>query len=118
MIKIMIKIFEISFNVIVEISFCRIVFVVVCAFIFVGTLYDAILRYKILHGTGTNNISNNIITESKLTTTNGGKLNPRITLSRLWTVTTHNGSLGRFLQKISLPLHCSIFKKIYITNKL
>lgn len=74
-------------------SRCRIVFIIVCGFIFIATLYDAALRYKILRGTDKKDISNNIVTESKLMTANG-KLDRPVTLLRLWTVTTHNGSLG------------------------
>ncbi|RLU27089.1 hypothetical protein DMN91_000888 [Ooceraea biroi] len=68
------------------------VFVVVCLLTFIGTLYDAALRYKILHGRDKKNANNNILTELKLMTTNG-KLDHQVTLSSLWTVTTHNGSL-------------------------
>jgi len=57
-----------------------------------GTFYDTVLRYKILRGTDKKDASNNIVMESKFMTTE--QLNRQVTLSKLWAVTTHIGSMG------------------------
>lgn len=73
---------------------CRFSFVVVCVLILMGTFYDVILRYKTLrraYKKDNNNIT--IIKESKSLRSNGN-FDRRITISKLWTMTKHNGSLG------------------------
>ncbi|KAM0733159.1 Nose resistant to fluoxetine protein 6 [Formica fusca] len=68
-------------------------FVVVCVLILMGTFYDVILRYKTLRRANkkdNNNIT--IIKESKSLRSNGN-FDRRITISKLWTMTKHNGSL-------------------------
>jgi len=62
-----------------------------------GTFYDTVLRYKILRGTDKKDASNNIVMESKFMTTE--QLNRQVTLSKLWAVTTHIGSMGNLLYK-------------------
>lgn len=59
-----------------------------------GTFYDVILRYKILlraNQRGNNNIT--IMKESTSLRSNGN-CDRRIRISKLWTVTKHNGPLG------------------------
>lgn len=78
---------------------CRVSFVVVCVLILMGTFYDVILRYKTLRRANkkdNNNIT--IIKESKSLRSNGN-FDRRITISKLWTMTKHNGSLGILSKK-------------------
>ncbi|XP_014468573.1 PREDICTED: nose resistant to fluoxetine protein 6-like, partial [Dinoponera quadriceps] len=66
-------------------------FVVVCILTFIGTFYDVLLRYKVLRKTSDENSDRNTITLSTLRS--NSKLDNKITISKLWTVKTHNASL-------------------------
>jgi len=76
------------------------VFVIVCVLMIMGTLYDTALRYKILREIDKKDTSNNIVMESKFMIAE--QLNHQVTLSKLWAVTTHIGSMGNLLHKFSL----------------
>ncbi|XP_025264388.1 O-acyltransferase like protein-like [Camponotus floridanus] len=74
-------------------------FVLVCVLVLMGTFYDVALRYKIL--LKANKRSNNNITITGLKSLRcDGNFDRRITLSKLWSMTRHNGSLDVHNSKI------------------
>ncbi|XP_012279116.2 O-acyltransferase like protein [Orussus abietinus] len=67
-------------------------FVIPIILIILGTLYDISLRYRILKQERGKPTSDNPMLELKILGTNGD-LDDEITLSKLWSIKTHNGSL-------------------------
>ncbi|KAL6448100.1 hypothetical protein ACFW04_000259 [Cataglyphis niger] len=67
-------------------------FVIVCILILMGTFYDVILRYKILLRANQRD-NNNITVKESTSLRSNENFDRRITISKLWTVTKHNGSL-------------------------
>ncbi|XP_032674888.1 nose resistant to fluoxetine protein 6-like isoform X1 [Odontomachus brunneus] len=63
----------------------------VCALTLIGTCYDVTLRYKVLRGTDEERSDSNTVTLSTLKPDR--KVDREVTISKLWTVKTHNGSL-------------------------
>lgn len=70
----------------------RVSFIMVCVLVLIGTCYDIILRYKTLRGTDEECSGDNTVTLSALRS--NGKVNHKVTILELWTIKTHNGSLG------------------------
>lgn len=73
---------------------CRVVFVLVFLLILVGTFYDVVLRYKILLEANKKNNNNITIMTGLKFLRSDGNFDHRITFSKLWSMTNHNGSLG------------------------
>lgn len=78
---------------------CSVSFVVVCVLTLIGTCYDIILRYKVLRRTDAVNNGGNV-TLSTLRSNRKHDRKVTITISKLWTVKTHNSSLGNMLYTV------------------
>lgn len=73
---------------------CRVSFILVFLLILVGTFYDVALRYKILLDSNKRNDNNITIMTGSKSLRSDGNFDRRITISKLWSTTNHNGSLG------------------------
>lgn len=61
--------------------------------VFLGTAYDIALRYRILRMEEQNRNIDSVITEMKILKSSAD-IEDDITMSKLWSVKAHNGSLG------------------------